>query len=340
MLGLNARSTASAQPTLPTEGSSSAAEVSMSLGGRLLNVKTILSFALGVAILVAFLRTLDLKQAWEHLIRVAPPLYALAILSYVCTFPVRGWRWRRLLGNIGYRESLPLLTQVILLSWFVNSVLPAKLGDVYRGWLMKKSRGLSMSHAVGTVLAERIIDVTALVALLAASGVVALHGQAGPELSRMLELGLLGLLIIGAGLFAMSRLGARLSNLFGGRGREVYSRFEEGTFGSFRGMPALAVLTVLAWAAEAFRLYFVTQALGLGIGLPAAVFVTTAGSLLLVVPTPGGLGAVEAGLAGVLMLLGVGREAAFSAAILDRLISYWGLILVGAPVYLTSRLTK
>lgn len=339
---VDARSAAPAPQLATPETEVPGPEAPVALGRRLLNARTVLSFAVGIGILVAFVRTanVDAQRIWQHLSQVDPALYAYAVLSYLCTFPVRGMRWRLLLGNVGYRMATPLLTEVILLSWFVNSVLPAKMGDLYRGWLLKKARGVSMSHAIGTVLAERIIDASALVLLLAVSGLFALRGRVSPEMASMLELGLVGLLMIGLGLLLMARLGAHVSRLFSLRVQGVYARFEEGTFRSFRGMPVVVVLTALAWAAEVGRLYFVTQALGLNVGLVVAIFVLSAGSLLLVVPTPGGLGAVETGIAGVLALVGVGAEAALAAAILDRLISYWGLILVGVPVYLFSRLTK
>jgi uncharacterized protein (TIRG00374 family) len=104
-------------------------------------------------------------------------------------------------------------------------------------------------------------------------------------------------------------------------------------------VPVVLLFTVLAWVAEAGRLYLVTRALHLSIDPLGAVFTVAGASLLLIVPTPGGLGAVEWGIVAMLGLLGAQQEAALSAAILDRMISYWSLIILGFPLYFFSRKT-
>ncbi|MBC2697591.1 MAG: hypothetical protein HF976_10475 [ANME-2 cluster archaeon] len=52
--------------------------------------------------------------------------------------------------------------------------------------------------------------------------------------------------------------------------------------------------------------------------------------------TPGGLLAVEFTIVGVFMLLGVHTGISAGIAILDRAISYWGLMAVGAVVYVVG----
>ena len=50
-------------------------------------------------------------------------------------------------------------------------------------------------------------------------------------------------------------------------------------------------------------------------------------------PTPGGLGAAELAIVAALALIGKSGEIAIAAALLDRLISYWSLILFGFVLY-------
>ena len=49
-------------------------------------------------------------------------------------------------------------TEIIFVSWLVNSVVPAKLGDVYRAWLLKINFPVSLSATFGTIFIERIFD--------------------------------------------------------------------------------------------------------------------------------------------------------------------------------------
>src|SRR5205814_7231733 len=117
---------------------------------------------------------------------------------------------------------------------------------------------------------------------------------------------------------------------------------------SFRALPLLFGYSLLVWAVEAGRVYFITRALRLDmLPLSMVLFVALAGALLTTLPlTPAGLGFVESGIAGVLILVeslgithGVGKDTATAVAILDRSISYWSLVLVGFLAYVLSKRT-
>jgi uncharacterized protein (TIRG00374 family) len=64
---------------------------------------------------------------------------------------------------------------------------------------------------------------------------------------------------------------------------------------------------------------------------------SAAGILALLPLTPGGLGIVEAGLSGLLVLAGVRASDAFLATLAYRVASYWLPLLAGPPVYLLFR---
>jgi putative heme transporter len=69
-----------------------------------------------------------------------------------------------------------------------------------------------------------------------------------------------------------------------------------------------------------------------------ALLAYAAADIVALIPlTPGGLGIVEASLAGLLVLAGVPSSAAFVATLAYRLISYWLPVLAGGPAYLTFR---
>lgn len=320
----------------------SAAE-SASWARRLLNVRTAISFIVGLAVLVVVVRAanVNLDATWASITNANPWFYLLAIGSYVCTFPVRGLRWRRLLGNVGHPQ-LPVgrLTEIIYLSWFVNSIAPLKLGDAYRGYLLKRTDRVSFSRAMGTVFAERVIDVLALILLLTVSGLLVLRGRVGVELTQLALIASVVLVILIAGVLALRYGGRRVIGFFSARIQAYYSRFEHGVFHSFQDLPVVSGLTLLAWLAEAGRLFFVLHALHVPLSAGPVLFVLTAASLLLVVPTPGGLGAVETGMVGVLALFSVAPETALGVALVDRSISFWGLIVTGLPVFLISKHTK
>jgi uncharacterized protein (TIRG00374 family) len=143
----------------------------------------------------------------------------------------------------------------------------------------------------------------------------------------------------------MRLLGGRIRGWLPARLQSKYGLFEEGTLQSFRGLPVLGVETVLIWVCEGLRLYFVLAALGIPDVYPAVpLFVSLAGALLTTVPiTPGGLGFVESGLVGLLLLAGgldlidgITPAVALSVALLDRSISYGSIVVFGAILHLWS----
>ena len=335
--------------------SSDAATGDVSLGRRFFNLQTLLSFIVSFAILYFVITKIDVNFD-EIINRIKAAnlyYYVLAFIVYYMSFIVRAWRWDFLLRNVGFlkREgihlpALPGLTQIVLLSWFANCIVPAKLGDAYRGYLLKASAGVSFSKTLGTILAERIIDVVVLFALLALAGLRVFHGTMPQAFESMLIVGGVLIALIVIALIAMLRFGNAVKRLLPARFREFYARFEEGTLLSFQQLPLVAVLTVIIWGAETGRLWFILFSLRVeNIPVSVVLFVALASSLLTTVPmTPAGLGVVESALIGLLLLLnnlgsihGVDQISAASIAVLDRTISYWSLVLVGLLVYLFGK---
>ena len=309
------------------------------VGRRFFTWRTGLSFLFGVAILVWVVRSsaLDLADVVDKLKNVNLTWYVLAITCYLTTFPFRGLRWQRLLVNNGTRLPMRPLTEVIFLSWFVNSVMPGKVGDVYRAYLLRGEFGLSISRTVGTVLAERIADIVMLVSVLGISGAIVLGDHVDARITQILEFGWAGVVALLVGLWVMYRYGSIIMRMFPKRIHETYDRFADGTFASFRNPHILAILTAMAWASEAGRLYCVVRSLGVAISPVESLFTVAAISLALIIPTPGGLGGVEAAFLGVMPLFGVPAQVAIVVAFLDRLISYYGIIATGLPAFVLTR---
>ena len=349
-------SSAAEQPERIVEVNDVDTAAAPSLGKRFFNLRTLLSFGLGFAIL-AFLFTrvqIDVGAILDRVRQANPWLLVLALVVFYATFPVRAVRWRRLLDNVelstheegGRRMGTLALSEIMFLAWFANCIVPAKLGDVYRAYLLKINVAVSFSTTIGTILAERIIDVVVLfVLMLAATGLS--FGRAVPgEVLVLMQVGLALVILVVIGLTMMRRLRPLIQRFLPARLHEQYARFEHGTLNSFRGLPVLVGLSIVAWACEVARLYLVTLSLGLGgIAQSVIVFVALAAALMTTLPlTPAGLGFAEGAIVGVFLLAanaglapGVDEHAAASIALLDRGISYWSLIAVGLVVYPLSR---
>jgi glycosyltransferase 2 family protein len=308
--------------------------------GRLLTRRTILSLvAAAVIVVVAVWRApIDWSDAWNRIRHANVGLYLAALIVYQASFLVRSWRWKLLLRNAGEdRPTMPLVP-ILVVSFFVNCVVPAKMGDVYRAYLARLRQRVPVSRALGTIIAERLLDLVVLMALLLIAGAIVFHDRAPAVLIPYLVAGIAVCAAgIGAILVMRAGRGQRLLRLLPEAVFHRYESFRMGTVESFRHLEVLIPLTALVWGMESARLALVVFALGGGgsLGPAQLLLIALVAALLTTVPfLPGGLGLVEAGMVGVLVSVGgLGRNAALSIALLDRSISYGSVVAVGAVVF-------
>lgn len=322
----------------------------MSLLRRLRQPRTILSIAVPIVVIViaVALNWSQMRQVPGAIEGANPLLILVAFLIYYIGFPLRGFRWTKLLRGAGYRVKTSDATEILFLSWFVNCIVPAKLGDLYRAYLLKQNSPVSATRTLGTVFMERILDLVAIAALGVAAGYFRFRGSLNDLPAGVQVIFAFGVVIVVAlivALVVMRNFGRRVIVVLRipPRGVELYERFEEGVFGSvgLRGLPVLGLLTITIWATEALRLYFVVRALGFGdvdLGFSGAMFVALIGSLLTAVPlTPGGLGLVDAGMLGVLTTFFTKNSIhATAIVVVDRAISVFSIVVLGAIAYMLS----
>jgi glycosyltransferase 2 family protein len=324
----------------------------LSLGKRLLNWRTIVPLVIVLASLAYLVHkeNIDPQQTWNT-IRTANALFFLvAFVSYYLSFPVRTVRWRMLLQNAGFTKAngvkLPgfwKLLEIIYLSFFANVVVPARLGELYRAYLLRQEAGVSASRTFGTVLAERLLDFIVLLMLFIPAAIISLH----ENIPSQLRFGLyatLALVIAGiVGLIGLRIFRTHIGRMVPARFRDHYNHFQEGTLGSFKRVPVLTGLTVAVWLFEALRFFFVALALNLFSGnIPhifvAALFLALGESLLTIVPfTAGGVGLVEGGMLAMIALFRPNALSLGAAAIvLDRTISLFSILIIGFIVFMVA----
>jgi glycosyltransferase 2 family protein len=341
-------------PPVPGAGTPEA-EISadqISLGRRLRQPRTILSLILPIFLLVLFARSLpgfNLAELPSKILAANGWLLLLAFVIFYAGFPIRGLRWVVLVRATGYPLRIRDSTEIIFISWLVNCLVPAKLGDLYRAYLLKLNAAVSLSRTFGTVFIERILDLFAIVVLGLGAGFVSFRGRLPGDVQIVFAIGVGLVIILAFLLLSLRNFGRRLLTRLPipVRFLDLYDRFEEGVFSAIglRQIPILLLLTGVIWSTEAFRLYFVVDALGfpdVHLGISGAFFVALTGSLLTAVPfTPAGLGIVEAGIVGVLTLVyNVPQTEALTIVLVDRAISVLSIIALGSVTYGVSPMRR
>jgi uncharacterized protein (TIRG00374 family) len=302
---------------------------------QLFGMRELVSTIIPLVLIALFARNVNWSEAAATIAGSNIFLVGCALAVYYATFPLRAARWARLLreggADLGWRDLL----RILMLGWFVNSLVPAKLGDLYRSYLVKRRFGISMSRTVGVVVAERLLDVVVVFGLLVVGGYVAFGRTVLPDLWIVYATGAVFGLLIAIGLVAIYALGPKVARFFPGEVRRIGRLFREGVLHSFRALPVAAAFTLAIWGAEAMRLMFVLWALGLELPASGIVFVAVATSLLTTVPlTPAGFGFVEIAMVYVLTEgFGLAQSDAVAVAVLDRAVSVFSVIVVGAIVY-------
>jgi glycosyltransferase 2 family protein len=316
-----------------------------SLSERFVNRRTVASLLIAAVIVgIAVWRApIDWSDAWHRIVHANPALYLAALLVYYASFLARSYRWHILLANAGENRPTRSLVGIVTTSFFVNCVVPAKMGDVYRAYLARIKLWVPGAKALGTIIAERLLDLCVLMALLLAAGAVVFQRKAPGVLIPYVIAGTL-VCLAGVGVLLTMRAGRgqRFLRLLPEAVFHHYENFRVGTVHSFGRVPVLILVTGIVWGCEAARLGFVVWALGYGslLGPSQFLLIALVAALLTTIPfLPGGLGLVEAGMVGVLIAVGgVGQQAAISIALLDRSISYGSVVVIGFVVFMLTHL--
>jgi uncharacterized protein (TIRG00374 family) len=321
----------------------------LSISKRLLNWRTIVPLVIAIIALVIFAQKINInpKLTWLAMRNAKIYFVLAAFIIYYCSFPIRTFRWRMLLENVGYTKengiqlpSFGKLLEIIYVSWFANVIVPAKLGDLYRAYLLRREAGLPASRTFGTVLAERLLDLIVLLLLFIPSVIISLHENLPPQLVLGLKITMV-LVVVGIiGLFMLRTFPTQIGMVVPKRFRGYYNQFQEGTLGSFKRIPSLTGLTVGVWACEALRFFFIALALNLFSGslvhiLSASLFIALGEALLTAIPfTGGGIGLVEGGMLAMITLFTPNTSLALAAIVIDRAISLFSILVIGFFVFM------
>jgi len=324
-----------------------------SIRDRATRPSTLFAFALTALLLLALwsaASSFDLELVGSTIASANSAALAAALAACFGTLALRGLRWRVLIGTINISISRRAAVEILALSFWVNVILPAKIGDVYRAWLLKKNGGSSFGRAVGTVVVERAVDLITVALLGALSAHVAFGGNLSPAVTA-LTLIALALALVGAAVLLLARgpaarLVARLP-LPAAAAESIARAFDALKEGSRQGvLLAVAPYTLVIWALQAARLGCVAAALGLFqidpapgfLGISAVIFTALVSAVLSTIPfTPAGIGIVEAGSVGILIsVFAMPPEAAIALTLLDRVIDIGSLMVGGGILFAVS----
>lgn len=308
---------------------------------RSLDRRLLAGLALGFLIVIGLAAAGDVRQIAGLLERFAWPLTPLILGGTLFNYTLRFIKWHFYVRLLGASRFPATESARIFVAGFPLALTPGKVGEALKAVWLQQRAGLPIARGLPIVAAERISDGLAVL-VLSTLGVLT-YPRYWPAFATLLVIMVAVLLVSQARRPALAVLSVLewlpFVKRWGGPLREVY----DGAHQLFRPMPTLAAVSLgaVAWLGEGVAFYLILLGLGLPASLPlfgSAVFTLAFSTAVGGASTlPGGLGAAEASIAGMLTLLvGLPVSTAATATLLIRFATLWFGVALGLLVWSRS----
>ena len=311
-------------------------------------LRTTIVIGLTIALMAFFLRSADLSSVWSEIRHARLDLLIAALGVVAVSYLVRVGRWQRLLAPLGEVRFAPA-ARATFIGFATSAVLPGRLGEVLRPYLLARRARFSASATLATVVLERVLDLVTVVLLL---GFFLLFftgdlRHTDPQVLARIKMG--GLVAaVGAGAMLALIVGAarapdrvarvvaqlerRLPHRVGAAVGRFVTRFSTGlgiAREPGRFLEAFA-WSLPVWLGVCASVWFVCQAFGIALPPGGSLLVMVLMVLGVSVPTPAGIGGFHAAFQiGVTGFYGAPVDAAVGAALVLHAVSFGPVTLLG-----------
>ncbi|CAG1004159.1 hypothetical protein METP1_03132 [Methanosarcinales archaeon] len=248
---------------------------------------------------------------------------------------VRFIKWLYFLRKAGIylnmRENL-----FVFFSGLSMIITPGKIGEIWKGWLIKDINGEKLSKSVPVVIVDRITDVSGLV-MLAMLGII--YFEQGIYLLLMLIFLIIGFVAA----IKSKNISAKIISILEkkiGKYAEDFKTMHETLMKLMEpsGIIRMSFISAIAWFFECLGLYLVIKGFGQYINLTQSAFIFSFASLAGAISmVPGGLGVAEATISGLLQFFGISPTISVAISMVVRFGTLWYGAILGLCVYFVFR---
>lgn len=259
------------------------------------------------------------NAVWSYLL--------LAIVICVGAWFLRGFRYRSILTSLSVSVTVWLSTACIYLSQTANLIVPARLGDLIRLFILKHEADATYTSGLSSLVVERFFDIVTIALLGAVTLPFVLNVPDWFITVIYVALGLCGIFVVV--LFSVGRL--QSENKYLKMGIELLNQVKAASL-SAQGIFSLSALSIVIWLTDVVICYVVALMFGASIPFVVVTLAIVIGNLVKAVPvTPGGVGTYEIAVALTLSLAGVDPAVATLIAVIDHLVKN-GVTVAGGVV--------
>ena len=306
-------------------------------------LRSILGSLISIAALGWVFSRVDFHGVGEAFRQVRWGWIPLLVFAYLTGFAIRGIRWRLMLRPIK-RISWFSSTSVVVIGYMANNVLPARLGEFARAYVLSERENVSKASALASIFVERVFDGLALVLIL---GVATSASTFRPEyVTTICTVGYLAFIVFVTALIAVLLARLRRSWLESlvkmavrffpsGIGQRVLiisqSMLESVSFLRVdRTLPTFLLLSILVWLVEGSMFWLGLVACGIGFDPRVAYFTLAFVNFGLLMPSaPAYVGVFQAGTIVAFAAFGLPEEVALSYSILIHVLQFLPITLLG-----------
>lgn len=307
--------------------------------------KILISVAFGAIVFLGFSIYADFDQLiktfgefnWIYF----PLVLALSLGNYIARF--YKWEYYRKMLNIDLTTKISFL---IFMSTFIMSVTPGKMGELLKSYLVREENGTPISRSAPIIFAERLTDFISIVLLCIAGAFVFNYGK-----TLIIAVGIFfigGVAVISSRRISLSIISYLEKIKMFHKVAEKFHEAYESTYKLLRIKPLLIsiIISAFAWFLECLGLYVILKVYSsfthIDVSLLSAVFIygfsTLVGSIAML---PGGLGATEASITGLLLLLKIPKDVSVASTFIIRVATLWFAVLIGViSVYFYQKHSK
>jgi uncharacterized protein (TIRG00374 family) len=275
---------------------------------------------IAAGLLLYIFREEDINKLLEQAKKMNYSWILLSMMVSVPAYFIRAWRWNLLLNSLGYKTTLVNSTKAVSIGYLANLAFP-RLGEVTRCTILNRTNKIPLNTLIGTVVAERAIDVICLLILiftvvvlrLETLGQFLIHNFFNPIGQKIgnaatnpvfIIVALVGLAAIIFGFRYLIR-----SSKFGAKLRGFVADFTSGLTAVFRlkKLRLFLVLTLFMWVVYFLMMYvcFFGIPVVASLGFVDSLFLFVMGSIGMAAPTPGGAGTYEFAIVEALKFIGI-----------------------------------
>jgi len=296
----------------------------------------------GFVVLFFFMSSLDLKSIIENVGHIDVSMFVFAFFLLILNILVKGYRWKLIIKHLtGTEISMNLASVSIIAGVAAGSIIPGR-GDVAKPLMVKSIYDVSLTKSIAGMFIERILDVVALFFLFFLSAPLFLK-QSSIDYGFFIWF-ILFLFVMLIPVFCSEKLSSFIEGMLNimpfskitkDKTINIFSSFLRG-FSVLRNKVGLKffILSIFAMLLEAARLFFVFRAMNIEITPFLSIFSFTSSILIgLLTLIPGGMGATEISLTEIVKrYLLIPEDLIKSAVLLDRVLSYYSLVLLGSVI--------